>query len=66
MAFVAKHAKGIYTGDLTPAGSKAGIAAIRAQAAAAGRDPNTVQSFIGITLELCPVPASKYLESGWL
>lgn len=49
MAFAAKHAEGIYTGGLTPAGSKDGIAAIRAQAAARGRDPSTVKAFIGIT-----------------
>lgn len=49
MAFAAKHAEGIYTGGLAPEGSKAGIAAIRAQAAATRRDPSTVQAFIGMT-----------------
>ena len=48
-AFAAKHAEGIYTGGIAPAGSKDGIAFIRAQAAARGRDPSTIKAFIGMT-----------------
>lgn len=40
---------GIYTGGLLPGGSAAGIAAIRALALAAGRDPSSIQAFIGMT-----------------
>ncbi|RDW60222.1 putative monooxygenase-2 [Coleophoma crateriformis] len=49
MRFAARHAEGIYTGGIKPEGTKDGIAAIRAQAAAMGRDPSTIKAFIGLS-----------------
>lgn len=48
-AFASKHAEAIYIGGLVPSQSAGSVAAIRADAAAQGRDPNSVKFFVGIS-----------------
>jgi hypothetical protein len=48
-AFGSKHAEAIYVGGLVPSQTAGSIAQIRADAAAQGRDPNSVKFFVGIT-----------------
>jgi len=48
-AFGSKHAEAIYVGGLVPSQTAGSIAQIRADAAAQGRDPNSLKFFVGIT-----------------
>ncbi|RDW82652.1 putative dibenzothiophene desulfurization enzyme A [Coleophoma cylindrospora] len=47
--FASKHAECVYIGGLVPSASAADVAAIRALAAAAGRDPASLKFFVGIS-----------------
>jgi FMN-dependent oxidoreductase (nitrilotriacetate monooxygenase family) len=48
-AFASKHAEAIYIGGLIPSQSAASVKAIRAEAAAQGRDPASIKFFVGIS-----------------
>ncbi|KAK4960330.1 hypothetical protein LTR10_003225 [Elasticomyces elasticus] len=48
-AFASKHAEAIYIGGLYPAQSADSVRQIRADAAARGRDPNSIKFFVGIS-----------------
>ena len=50
--FAAKHAEAVFMGAFTPSQLKPKVAAIRAAAAAAGRDPASVKVFAGITMHV--------------
>lgn len=48
-AFGSKHAECIYVGGLVPSQTASSIAQIRAEAAAQGRDPQSLKFFVGIS-----------------
>lgn len=48
-AFGSKHAEAVCIGGLVPSQTAPSIAQIRADAAAQGRDPQSVKLFVGIT-----------------
>lgn len=48
-AFGSKHAEAVYIGGLVPSQTAGSIAQIRADASAAGRHPQTIKFFVGIT-----------------
>lgn len=47
--FAVKHAEAVYVGGLVPSEAAANVAQIRADAAAQGRDPQSLKFFVGIS-----------------